>query len=134
MRKTIMFVMLVAGLSLAVFPVAAQIEPIAGSDFDLPGAGGAGSGADEARDFIQNIINVFLSLVGIIAGAMLIYGGFQYITAAGDEQKAERAKRIILYAIIGLIVIGLAAAIVNFVIDAFSGGGAGGAGGGGGGR
>lgn len=117
LKKTIVFVGLVAGLSLAVFPVAAQIEPIAGSDFDLPGAG-AGAGASEAESFIQNIINVALGLIGIIALVFLIYGGVEYIISAGDEQKAEHAKRIILYAIIGLLVIGLAASIVNFVINA----------------
>lgn len=117
-RKTVMFVCLVVGLSLAVFPVAAQIEPVAGGDFGLPGAGGAGGGTSEAESFIQNIINIALGLVGIIALIFLIFGGFQYITSAGDEQKAEHAKRIILYAIVGLIVIGLAAATVNFVITA----------------
>lgn len=127
-KKTIVFVASILLLSLLVFPVAAQIGPVTGSDFGLPGGGG--NGATEAQQFIQSIINVALTFVGLIALGFLIYGGFQYITAAGDEGKAESAKKTILYAIIGLIVIGLAAAVVNFVIEGFGGSGGQGAGGG----
>ena len=67
---------------------------------------------------ITTIVNILLILAGIIASLYLLYGGVQYITAAGDEDKAGTAKNTILYALIGLIVIGLSAAVVNFVIGA----------------
>ncbi|MGH9856882.1 MAG: hypothetical protein ACRD4B_03460 [Acidobacteriota bacterium] len=67
---------------------------------------------------VINIINAFLVLASIVALIYLLIGGVQYITSQGDEDKAGTAKQTILYAIIGLIVIGLAAAVVNFAIDA----------------
>lgn len=68
---------------------------------------------------IRTIVNVFLSLTGFVAVIVIIYGGAQYILSRGDEDQAKTAKQVILYAVIGLIVIGLSAAIVNFAIRAF---------------
>lgn len=70
---------------------------------------------------IIRIINILLSIVAVIAVIMIIYGGVRYIVSAGDEEAAKTAKRVILYAVIGLIVIGLSAAIVNFTIRATRG-------------
>ena len=70
---------------------------------------------------IGNVIKGFLVLVGVVATIFLIIGGVQYLTSAGDEKKAATAKQTILYAIIGIIVIALSAAIVNFTIGAITG-------------
>ena len=67
---------------------------------------------------IYTIINIFLVLVGIAAAIYLILSGVRYIGSRGDPQEAEAAKNGILFAVIGLIVVGLAAAIVRFVIGA----------------
>lgn len=67
---------------------------------------------------ILNIINFVLILVGVLALAYLVYGGFRYITSRGDETAVEEAKGIITNAVIGIVVIGIAAAVVNFVIQA----------------
>ncbi len=65
-------------------------------------------------------VNYFLAIVGLVAVVFLIWGGVQYIISAGQEEKIESAKKTITYAILGLLVIGLAAVIVNFVIRAFT--------------
>lgn len=72
---------------------------------------------------IIQIVNFALILVGVLALGMIVYGGFLYITAGGDEKQVGKAKTILVYAIIGIIVIGVAAALVNFVIDAVLSGG-----------
>ncbi|MEX0649701.1 MAG: DUF6112 family protein [Candidatus Andersenbacteria bacterium] len=69
---------------------------------------------------VQTIINVLLMLIAIVAAIYLIVGGLQFITSSGDETQAGKGKKNILYAVIGLIVVGLSAAIVNFVIDAIA--------------
>lgn len=78
------------------------------------------SEARSAKDILQTIVKWLLSLIGTLAVISLLYGGFLYITSQGDESKAERAKTIILYSIIGLVVIGLSAIIVNVVISVTS--------------
>ena len=67
---------------------------------------------------VTNIINIFLVLAGLTAAVILVYGGVLYITSRGDTDAADTAKNTILFAVLGLIVIGLSAAIVNFVVGA----------------
>lgn len=63
------------------------------------------------------IINVVIGVIGFVAVAFIIFGGFQYTTSAGDPGKVKKAKDTILYGIIGLVVAMLAYAIVNFVLS-----------------
>lgn len=77
---------------------------------------------------IAQIVKTSLLLVGVIALAFVVYGGFRYITSRGDEREVEEAKNTITYAVIGIVVIGLAYAIIDLVFRAF--GGSGGSGGG----
>lgn len=75
------------------------------------------STGDNATNTIKNIINVLLYGLGIVAVIAIIIGGFVYVTSNGDAAKIKKAKDIILYAVIGLVVALLAFAIVNFVIQ-----------------
>lgn len=65
----------------------------------------------------NSIINVVIGVIGFVAVAFIIFGGFQYTTSAGDPGKVKKAKDTILYGIIGLVVAMLAYAIVNFVLS-----------------
>lgn len=69
------------------------------------------------KEILQTIVKWLLTLTGTIATISLLYGGFLYITSQGEEDKAEQAKNIILYSVIGIIVIGISAIIVNVVIN-----------------
>ncbi|MBU0707010.1 hypothetical protein KKG41_01425 [Patescibacteria group bacterium] len=64
---------------------------------------------------ITNIIQWALGFLALVAVVMIIYGGFTWLTAAGNEERVEQAKKVISAAIIGLIIILLAWAIVWFV-------------------
>lgn len=65
---------------------------------------------------VLNIINAVIGVLGIVAVVVIIIGGVQYMTSSGDAGKVKKAKDTILYGIIGLVVVILAFAIVNFVI------------------
>ena len=71
---------------------------------------------------VQTIINVILGVLGVVAVVMIILGGVQYMTSAGDASKLAKAKNTILYAIVGLVVALMAYAIVNFVLNNVFGG------------
>ena len=79
--------------------------------------GGFGPGTT-ATDLALFIINIVLAVVGVIAVAFLIMGGFRYITSAGNEEVAEGAKKTITNAIIGLIVVILSYVIITVIINA----------------
>lgn len=53
---------------------------------------------------LQNVLNFLLSMVGILAIIMLVIGGIMYFAAAGDEKRADTAKSIVRFAIIGITV------------------------------
>ena len=55
---------------------------------------------------------------GLVASGFLIIGGFRYITSAGNEETAEQAKKVIINAIIGVVVIILAFVIVRVISQA----------------
>ena len=132
--KTIFFVTVITSLALVVFPVAAQITKVDGGDCGALGITCTGSeDTDSLNNTIVTIVNVVLGLIGLLAAGYLVLGGIRYITSEGDDGKTEQAKNTILYAVIGNIVIGLSAAIVNFIISDVVGseGGSGGGGNGG---
>lgn len=63
------------------------------------------------------VITSLLSLMGVIFLVLLIYGGFLWMTAKGNEQQVEKAKEVMYSAIIGLIIVLAAYAISYFVVD-----------------
>ncbi|MBR2659754.1 hypothetical protein IKF40_01550 [Candidatus Saccharibacteria bacterium] len=80
----------------------------------------AALGCDEdaqAPSVAKNLLNVAISLIGIIAVIVIVFAGQRYITAQGDPGQLQQAKNMILYGIIGVIVASLAFAIVNFVLS-----------------
>lgn len=77
---------------------------------------------DPLTSQIQNIVNTLIFASGIIAVVFIIVGGLRYILSQGDEKAVQGAKNTVLYAVIGLVVVILAFAIVNFVLSGVSSG------------
>lgn len=65
---------------------------------------------------IGNVVNLLLTIAGIIAVIMIVIGGIRYTTSAGDAGQTKSARDTIIYAIAGLVVAIMAFAIVNFVL------------------
>ena len=70
---------------------------------------------------IGRIINIILSVLGLIATVLIILAGFQWMTSAGNEEKIAAAKKLMMAAIIGLIIVLLAYAISAFVMGKLAG-------------
>jgi hypothetical protein len=95
------------------------IAPVAFAQFNVPSSGGTGLPNDTSiSQFIMKIINIALTVAGLIAVLFLIIGGFRYITSAGNEETAESAKKIIINAIIGVVIIILSFVIVRVISNA----------------
>ncbi|MDP4001379.1 MAG: hypothetical protein Q8P83_04025 [bacterium] len=77
-----------------------------------------GNSSSKIIDLVQMFINIALAIVGITAVAFLIYGGFRYITSAGNEEASETAKKVIKNSIIGLIIVVLSYIIVITITNA----------------
>jgi type IV secretory pathway VirB2 component (pilin) len=74
-----------------------------------------GLGTADLKTTVVNIINWVLGILALVAVVFVILGGFQWMTAGGNEEKIEKAKKVISAAVIGLIIVLLAWAIVIFV-------------------
>ncbi len=85
--------------------------------FDNPQTGAAPNVAAQGTlgQNVTSIINFFLGLLGLIAVAFLIYAGVLMVTAGGNEEQVGKAKKIITYAVIGIVIIILSYTIVTFV-------------------
>jgi hypothetical protein len=74
---------------------------------------------DNATNMVKVVINIILSILGIIAVIMIIIGGIRYTTSGGDSSGLKNARDTIVYAVVGLVIAILSFAIVNFVLDSF---------------
>jgi hypothetical protein len=61
------------------------------------------------------IFNFLLIIAGVIAFLFVLYGGFLYLTAGGDAARAENGRKFITNALIGIIIVFVSYALVQFV-------------------
>jgi len=76
-----------------------------------------------AYQLLATVLQVFLGLLGIIFIYLMVIAGYNYMTAAGDQAKVEKAIDTIQRAIIGLVIIVTAYAITAFIFKNLPGGG-----------
>ncbi len=67
------------------------------------------------RDFIIGIITIVLNFLALIAVIVIIIAGIRLIVSQGNDEQKDKAKKTILYAIIGLVVVLFARVIVSLV-------------------
>lgn len=72
---------------------------------------------DDLISDTNKIINVVIGVLGVVAVAVMIYGGFLFLTAQGDPGKIKKGKDSITWGIIGLIIALLSWSIINFVLS-----------------
>ena len=78
----------------------------------------AGIGHDDPRSIAANIINIILGFLGILAVVLILFGGFKWMTAAGNEDKVAEAKKLLVAGVVGMIIILAAYALAAFILDA----------------
>jgi len=54
-----------------------------------------------------------------VVPAVIIIAGYFFVTSAGDPAKVSQAKKMVLYALIGLLIIGMAKGIVTLIKGVF---------------
>jgi hypothetical protein len=73
--------------------------------------------ATDIRLVVANIIRIALGLLGIIALVLIVYAGYLWMTAGGNEEQIADAKKFLINTAIGLAIILSAYAIVSFIIS-----------------
>jgi len=91
------------------------------SSLDTAGASlkpATGSSGTYIPVIVGNLINYVLAMIGVLLLVYLIYAGFLWMTAGGDEGKVKTATAMIRNSIIGLLIIVASFVIADFVLGA----------------
>lgn len=68
-------------------------------------------------DWIVFLIKGLLGVLGVVFLVLIIYAGVKWMTSGGNSSTIDDAKKMILNAVIGLVIIGFAFAITQFVFS-----------------
>ncbi|TAK04144.1 hypothetical protein EPO34_03290 [Patescibacteria group bacterium] len=66
---------------------------------------------------IGKLLSAVLGILGLALVVLLIYGGILYLTAAGNEENVKKAKRTIMNAVIGIVIVASSYALASFVVS-----------------
>lgn len=132
MRKVLFTALIAAFIVVAPFAVFSVSHQGQGGAGNPPGGGGGGVGnppdnlikidnpikeASTLNEFIDLIItNVIMPVGGVVAVVFIIYSGFLFATARGNEEKIKEAKRAFFYAVIGALIL-LGAMVISLAIQ-----------------
>ena len=105
---TVVFLFLIIGANFAYAAATSLKNPL-------------GDGVDDPRAIVGNVIKALFGIVGSLALAIFIFGGFTWVTSAGNEEKIKKGKDMIMWAAFGLIVVFASYALVTFVLSALTG-------------
>lgn len=89
-------------------PQAVQVESLSDDIMKQVDEGANKTGSVDAvnpQSIISVVVQILLAVTGVVFLSLLAYGGYDLITARGDEEKAKKALSIIRPAIVGLIII-----------------------------
>lgn len=125
LAKVFLSFLLLLTFTIGIFP---STSVFADNEFTKEACSGAKDAAQKAALGCDNstqipqaanyLINAVISLVGIIAVAMIVVAGQRIATSNGDPAKLQQAKNMLMYSIIALIIAVLAFAIVNYILGA----------------
>ena len=101
MKKTTILPTVIIILLLSVSPVFAQTTST--------------GGVSQIQSFIQSVIQVMITLAGLIAVGFFIWGGFGYITSSGNPEKLDQSKKTVLYSAFGLAIV-LGAFVLSSIV------------------
>ncbi|MBI2589422.1 hypothetical protein HYW32_00085 [Candidatus Berkelbacteria bacterium] len=68
-------------------------------------------------DAISAFFNIGITLAGVIFVLLFLIGGIQYLVAAGNEENTNKAKKLLVDAIVGLIIVVIAWAIGTYILQ-----------------
>ena len=118
MKKTILFITNLFIIFLFVTPVFTQ--GLQGADKPLKIiANNAGVTETSIENVVGAGLNVALSMVGLIFLILMVYAGYLWMTARGEDEPIKKAQKIIIGSVIGLVLILSAYAITKFITGRF---------------
>ncbi|PIR95105.1 hypothetical protein COT95_00500 [Candidatus Falkowbacteria bacterium CG10_big_fil_rev_8_21_14_0_10_37_6] len=119
MQKYLLIILTVV-FSLGCLLAVPQFSLAQEKDYGLKDTATAAGLPNEEVDVTQEIgrvIGIALSFIGVLFFGLMLYAGFIWMMARGNDQEVTKAKHIIFSAILGLVVVIGSYAITKFVLD-----------------
>lgn len=107
MNKKVVYFLLIFGLLAVAGSSFAQVR----LDNPLPGV-------DNFSTLLSRIAGVVGQILMALGALMIVFSGFLFMTSSGKPEKISTAKTALLYAILGIVIGGLASAIANLIVSA----------------
>ena len=79
------------------------------------------SDVSKIQSFFQSVIQVLVTIAGLVSAGFFVWGGIGYITSSGNPETLDRSKKTILYSAIGLAVVLGAFVLSNIISDLATG-------------
>lgn len=76
-----------------------------------------GGGFDNIADAITSIFNIAITVAGVVFVLLFLIGGIQYLAAAGNEDNTNKAKKLLVDAVVGLVIVVVAWAVGTYVLQ-----------------
>ena len=76
---------------------------------------------NDAQALVVKFANIILQIVGVLTFAMFIYGGVLFLISAGSADTVKKAKKIIVAAVVGLVIVFVSYTAVQFFIESITG-------------
>lgn len=83
-------------------------------------AGNAGIPTMDGDALLANGLDLMYFLAGVVAVIVIVIAGIMYVSSSGDAGRVTKAKNLLTYAIVGLVLVLAAFAITHFVIGRFN--------------
>ena len=112
-KKISFFLILTLFITIPIVALAQGLDP---NSIGLDYGTYSGLRNSDLRLTVVSIIRMLMGMLGMLAVVLMIYSGFTWMTAGGNEEKIGKAKKLLFYCAIGLAVILSAYAITSFVL------------------
>ena len=71
----------------------------------------------DIRMYLAGLVQVALTLVGIILFVLIFYSGFMWLTAGGNEEQIKKARSRMIGALIGFIIVVVSLGITRLIVS-----------------
>ncbi|MFH0773439.1 MAG: pilin [bacterium] len=80
----------------------------------------ASADVTKIQTFIQSVIQVLVTIAGLLSAGFFVWGGVGYITSSGNPESLDKSKKTILYSAIGLAIV-LGAFVLSNIVSQLAG-------------
>lgn len=67
--------------------------------------------------FLVSFLNLVISISALLAVCYLVYAGFLYMLSRGEGDRAEKAQKVIIYTLIGLVIVFISPLVIRFILN-----------------